>query len=390
MVLGLKMSQSHLRRNSKASFFLDLENSPSNDFDEKNILDEVDEEKDLRGGLRHKKEFINFLLSVILFLLIIATFFNLFFFKTSYNNHPSPTNILVSNEEQLQHYELLDDVYTDDIDNHIEQDDTDAIESSKHFLKSFWDFIKFELNTSKTEIIVDSHLIDIDFIPFQNEATEELWKLDDQNQYLNYQQEQTKEKQKLDQQQREKEQQVYTDESDETEEAQKHLKEILSVSPITLLINSNQDDINSKESQVLRILSKSMTITPEPMVVNLIKHPHYIEIYNYLKNYHHHEMVASTTTTSTPSVKDDVVYFTQKMKLVNVDLNADVETTMYDDDVINNLLNESEGDEDDCIPRLFIGGKPIGNYDQIINLHSEGELFEFLKNQGEGLINVSL
>lgn len=374
------MSQSHLRRNSKASFFLDIEKSPSYPSENKNTYDEEDQK--VQGKYqKHKRDFINWILSIVLFLLIIGTFFNAFFLKISHKQATADGDIVPS-EVPTQHYELLDDVYTDEVNNRKEG----KIEVPKSLLNTLWDFLKFEFAPSAKELAIDSHLIDIDFIPFDREATEELWKLDDQHQYIDYQREQSKERTKIQEQQREKEYPEEDYQTDEDVDAHQDLKEILSVSPVIILVSGAQEDTESKESQVLKILLKSITITPQPLVVNLIKHPHYFEIYNYLKDYHNHEL-SNLETTSSP-IKDDVKYNPKLMRLVNDDLSGDIEATLYDQALINEILRE-ESDEDDSIPRLFIGGKPVGTYGQIINLYSEGQLLDFLKAQDEESISVS-
>lgn len=375
------MSQSHLRRSSKASFFLDIEKSPSYPSDNKNMYDEEDQK--VQGQYqKHKRDFINWILSIVLFLLIIGTFFNAFFLKISHKLVTADTD-LVSNEAPSQHYELLDDVYTDEVNTPKGNEEG----GPKSLLSTLWGFLKFELAPSAKELAIESHLIDIDFIPFDREAPEELWKLDDQDQYIDYQREQSKERTKTQEQQREKEYPQEDYQPDEDIDAHQDLKEILSVSPVIILVSGDQEETESKESQALKILLKSITITPQPLVVNLMKHPHYFEIYKYLKDYHNHEL-SSLESPSSP-IKDDVKYNSKLMRLVNDDLSGDIEATVYDQELIDSILRE-ESDDDDSIPRLFIGGKPVGTYGQIIKLHSEGQLLEFLKAQDGESISVSL
>ncbi|KAK7679932.1 hypothetical protein QCA50_017092 [Cerrena zonata] len=142
-------------------------------------------------------------------------------------------------------------------------------------------------------------------------------------------------------------------EEEEEVDAQADLKEMLSIAPITLLLN--EETPPEKQGRFLQILLYSFSIIPEPVTVELHRHPHYYQVYQYLKSYTQHEQ---TTTTTTSTIKD-----------------AQYSTDTYRED-------------EDHIPRLFIGGTPVGDYDCIIKLYDEGKLVDFLREKGDGLINV--
>jgi glutaredoxin len=108
--------------------------------------------------------------------------------------------------------------------------------------------------------------------------------------------------------------------------AKEALMEILSVHPIIVL--------EDNESGKLSSLFANLNIIPEPKYVNLQIHPSSEEITTYLKNFENH---------------------------VN-------------------------GDHD--FPRLFIGGNPIANYNQLMSLNSNGHLPSFLRVNGAGKIKV--
>lgn len=133
------------------------------------------------------------------------------------------------------------------------------------------------------------------------------------------------------------------------------LKEMMLISPVTILLD---DEVRSlpEKNKFLEILFKSLNINPEPKVVNLSKHPHHTEIVDYLHKYAKHEY-----GTSTDEVSED------------------------DDDE----------DEDEQappareIPRLFVGGLPVGRFNDIIDEYKNNELIAHLRESGKGLINVN-
>ena len=118
--------------------------------------------------------------------------------------------------------------------------------------------------------------------------------------------------------------------------AQRDLAEILSVNPIILLTNNE----NIIQQQQVKTMMQSLKISPEIKLINLTKHPHYDHILEYLKNYSLH---------NTDDIED---------------------------------LND--------IPRLFIGGSPVANYNDIINKFNTNLLIPFLNNVGKGLLKVEI
>lgn len=132
---------------------------------------------------------------------------------------------------------------------------------------------------------------------------------------------------------------------------QSALKEILLVSAMTILLSndpqSSSPNSKEKEKQVVNII-KSLSITPQPTMVNLIKHPKYDEIVEYLKTYQYHKIDDSTESDS-----EDIVEVT-----------------------VEN------------IPSVFIGGLPVGNYDDIIEMYDKKKLVTYLRLVGKGIISV--
>jgi glutaredoxin len=131
---------------------------------------------------------------------------------------------------------------------------------------------------------------------------------------------------------------------------QMDLKEILSVSPIVIIKNTDPHRASvaylEKAKQVENILN-NLNITPQPRTVSLIKHPHYNEIVEYLKTYQTHKVDATEST----ATEGDV--------------------TVED------------------IPSVFVGGLPIGNYDDIIELFRSKLLTPLLRKTGKGLITMA-
>mmetsp|Transcript_2364 Transcript_2364/g.2612 ORF Transcript_2364/g.2612 Transcript_2364/m.2612 type:complete len:292 (-) Transcript_2364:1379-2254(-) len=134
------------------------------------------------------------------------------------------------------------------------------------------------------------------------------------------------------------------------------LKEMMLISPVTILLD---DDVSSspEKNKFLEILFKSLNINPEPKVVNLSKHPHQTEIVDYLHKYSKHEYGLSNE-----EVSDD-------------DEDEDEEST------------PATSAKD--IPRLFVGGLPVGRFSDIIDEFRNNELIAHLRESGKGLINVN-
>lgn len=141
-------------------------------------------------------------------------------------------------------------------------------------------------------------------------------------------------------------------EQPETVNPQGDLLEMLAVSPIVIL-RSGSDTVepateelmllseSKLEAQVLEILLGHLHISPEPQVVDLAKHPHHHEIVHYLQSYTLHA-----------AESDD----------------------------------ETETPED--IPRVFVGGQPVANHKQVVEMYHKKDLIDFLKQHGQGIINI--
>ncbi|RCK67360.1 hypothetical protein Cantr_02736 [Candida viswanathii] len=106
---------------------------------------------------------------------------------------------------------------------------------------------------------------------------------------------------------------------------QENLKEIFSINPIIMLSLNNQID-------KVHTIIMNMNITPEPKVINLSKHPNYNNIMRYLKKINH--------------------------------------------------------SDEENIPRLFLGGSPVGTSSEIVEMFENNELLGYLRAKGQGLINV--
>ncbi|CAX44025.1 conserved hypothetical protein [Candida dubliniensis CD36] len=112
----------------------------------------------------------------------------------------------------------------------------------------------------------------------------------------------------------------------DVETIQANLKEMFAISPMVVLSPTNQID------ELQTILTK-LNINPQPKFINLSKHPNYLNIKQYLK------------------------------KIYNID-------------------------EDDHIPKVFLGGIPIGDSNKIIEMYKENQLISHLREKGQGLINI--
>lgn len=121
------------------------------------------------------------------------------------------------------------------------------------------------------------------------------------------------------------------------------LAEILSINSIVLLVN---DENVAQQEEVKKIL-QNLQINPEVKEVNLKKHPHYDDIWDYLKNYRVHN-------------NEKNYHYVES-------------------------LNEV-----DEIPRLFIGGLPVADYGDIVNKFNNNQLADFLNEFGRGLIKLQI
>ncbi|KAK6465592.1 hypothetical protein DFJ63DRAFT_25260 [Scheffersomyces coipomensis] len=140
------------------------------------------------------------------------------------------------------------------------------------------------------------------------------------------------------------------DQSSTLTKAQSDLKEIFAVNPIILISNNNQ--FQHKFETILM----NINIHPEPKIVNLIKHPNYKSILSYLE-----------------STFEDL----------NDDDNVDYKELDEDDKESLHQLNKG-----DNIPRLFIGGVPHGNYYKILDLFEKNQLQSYLRENGKGKITI--
>ncbi|KAG7662876.1 uncharacterized protein J8A68_003647 [[Candida] subhashii] len=120
-----------------------------------------------------------------------------------------------------------------------------------------------------------------------------------------------------------------------------NLKEIFSLSPVIILILDENDD------RLFESILINLYIHPEPKTINLAKHPNHVNIINYLKS----------------------------------NQNNPGEDEEHDDSDIEEVGN-------DQLPRLFIGGRPMGTRDEIVSMYENNELVEYLKNKGKGLITI--
>lgn len=133
------------------------------------------------------------------------------------------------------------------------------------------------------------------------------------------------------------------------------LAEILAINPIVLLIN---DEFVAEKDHVKQIL-QNLNINPEVKLVNLMKHPHYEDILDYLKNYRLH--VAPTL--------------------------ANVGTKANEPEFEQQFVHQyNMGD----IPRLFIGGLPVADYQDIIDKFNNNQLDHFLNEFGKGQIKLQI
>lgn len=120
-----------------------------------------------------------------------------------------------------------------------------------------------------------------------------------------------------------------------------NLKEIFSLSPVIILILDENND------RLFESILINLYIHPEPKTINLAKHPNHVNIINYLK----------------------------------LNQNNPGEDEEHDDSDIEEVGN-------DQLPRLFIGGRPMGTRDEIVSMYENNELVEYLKNKGKGLITI--
>ncbi|CCE82386.1 Piso0_002110 [Millerozyma farinosa CBS 7064] len=131
------------------------------------------------------------------------------------------------------------------------------------------------------------------------------------------------------------------------------LKEMLSIAPITVLVGDTCD--TDKQDKVLRILFQDLHITPEPKKIDIRRHPLCDSIIEYLQKYY--------------GRGDSYKYKTPP---------AD---SRYSS-------SSSSDNANDSIPRLFVGGLPVGSFDDILHMAKEGELVTLLRAKGEDLIVI--
>ncbi|RLV89453.1 hypothetical protein JA1_005155 [Spathaspora sp. JA1] len=101
-----------------------------------------------------------------------------------------------------------------------------------------------------------------------------------------------------------------------------NLKEIFSINPIIIL--SINEELTEFETVLL-----NLNINPKPKIINLLKHPNFNNIVEYLRN-----------------------------------------------------INGKN------IPKLFIGGCPIGTEAEILEMNKQNQLVYYLKEKGRGLISI--
>lgn len=175
--------------------------------------------------------------------------------------------------------------------------------------------------------ITSSDLELVDQAVLEGTTPDELWKLDD---HLRW-----------------KEQLLHKPpyvEAMEEADPKQDLKEMLLVAPVVVLLDD--EDVNSASRRefmaILNARGSGFRLTPEPVVVYLDKHPHRDGILSYLRRYMSHELAHHI----------------------------------------------SEGLEEDDIPRLFIGGLPMGNYQHVIESFRAGDLMDELIEKGNGLVSI--
>ncbi|CUM56604.1 uncharacterized protein AC631_04393 [Debaryomyces fabryi] len=178
----------------------------------------------------------------------------------------------------------------------------------------------------------DVRLLDVSSLSESNTVTEEILKLDDHIKQSN--------------------RPSATAMASDTVNVAFDLKEMMLISPVTILLD---DDVSSspEKNKFLEILFKSLSINPEPKVVNLSKHPHQTEIVDYLHKYSKHEYGSSNEEVSDDEDEDEQATPTRE------------------------------------IPRLFVGGLPVGRFNDIIDEFKNNELIAHLRESGKGLINVN-
>ncbi|ODV81162.1 uncharacterized protein CANTADRAFT_25391 [Suhomyces tanzawaensis NRRL Y-17324] len=161
--------------------------------------------------------------------------------------------------------------------------------------------------------------------------------------------------------------------------SQHDLKEILLVSPIILI----SDDPDSSDQQQLEIIIKNLNIHPEPKIVSLDKHPHCKKILNYLKSYESHQdttIPVTTTASSSEAIIKSDLKFTQEV--------LSSEGSLYEDLRYKTEKKLAESHALQNIPRLFIGGVPYGNFQELFKKYKDKSLAQFVREKGKGLITV--
>lgn len=128
---------------------------------------------------------------------------------------------------------------------------------------------------------------------------------------------------------------------------QHDIKEMLLVSPVTILLSDEPEDL--EQSRFMEIIFGALSINPEPRIVNLRKHPHCNQIVEYLRRFSRRVEGLGLSSEHSDEVKDAKSDF----------------------------------------PRLFMGGLPLGKYSEIIEMYQQEELVLFLQEHGKGLVSVA-
>lgn len=132
------------------------------------------------------------------------------------------------------------------------------------------------------------------------------------------------------------------------------LKEMLLIAPITVLVGDTQD--TDKQDKVLRILFQDLHITPEPKKIDIRRHPLCDSVIEYLQKYY--------------GRGDSYKY------------------KISPDGLHHSTSSTSSDNANDSIPRLFVGGLPVGSFDDILRMAKQGDLVTLLRAKGEDLITI--
>lgn len=289
--------KTHWRRGSKLSFYIDCE---------KEVGEPIPDPKPRAPSSRGLVFLIAFL--------ILGALFNVYTFMYGCTIH----ELLALAQFQVDHQELLQEIYGH------ESLSTDAASTS--WLQWLGHAVTGDFFGSSDVNIMSSDLALVDEAVLEGTTPDELWKLDD---HQRWQQQLLLKPPHVD----------YTQEIDPKQD----LKEILLVAPVVVLLDDEGEN-NSVQREfmtIMRACGPGFRLTPEPVVVNLSKHPHCDDILDYLRRYMSHELAHHSV----------------------------------------------QADEDD-IPRLFIGGLPMGNYQHVIESYRSGDLMDELIERGNGLLSI--